>query len=151
MQFLYISVIISTLIIDMIVWIRTIVHPSPSPLLNRYFRESLCHEYWLLFLTTEVWGLWISRSISFFSNNNERYRRFREPCWKLKGLDDMKGLNTRIRGKDKDTSKLVGKRGTKLTKPEADCNERVDTCKTGECPVLILHSIEITWTSLADL
>lgn len=63
----------------------------------------------------------------------------------------MKDLNTRIRGKDKNTSiKLVGKRGTKLTEPGADCIERVDTCKT-TCPVLILHSIEITWTSLADL
>lgn len=38
----------------------------------------------------------------------------------------MKGLNIRIRGKDKDTSiKLVGKRGTKLIEPGADCIERV--------------------------
>lgn len=42
----------------------------------------------------------------------------------------MKGLTTRNRGKDKDTSiKLVGKRGTKLIEPGADCIERVDTCK----------------------
>ena len=45
----------------------------------------------------------------------------------------MKGLNTRIRGKDckdKDTSiKLVGKRGTKLIEPGADCIDRVDTWK----------------------
>lgn len=37
----------------------------------------------------------------------------------------MKGLNIRIRGKDKDTTKLVGKRGTKLIEPGADCIERV--------------------------
>ena len=37
----------------------------------------------------------------------------------------MKGLNTRIRVKEKDTSKLVGKRGTKLTKPGAELNELI--------------------------
>lgn len=65
-------------------------------------------------------------------------------CSKVKDIDDfesragnwkdwttcMKGLNTRIRGKDKDTSiKLVGKGGTKLIEPGADCIERIDTCK----------------------
>lgn len=50
----------------------------------------------------------------------------------------MKGLNTRIRGKDKDTSKLVGKRGTKLIEPGADCIERVDTCKTKYLPYIDL-------------